>query len=162
MWPQLLVGITNGPSSTTSQNMHAHTHTHTHTHTHIHSLALGYLITHFQLQLCIWFFSNFIKFIVVSQLDFSVPTLVFSHSCLCPFLSLFLNMDIDILVGGVRKWILFLYFSFTKCSKSLKASHTLTHCKLVRTMSFLSLVTISVLALLLWYYDDLWLNLFFI
>ena len=29
MWPQLLVGITNGPSSTTSQNMHAHTHTHT-------------------------------------------------------------------------------------------------------------------------------------
>ena len=160
MWPQLLVGITNGPSSTTSQNMHAHTHTHT--HTHIHSLALGYLITHFQLQLCIWFFSNFIKFIVVSQLDFSVPTLVFSHSCLCPFLPLFLNMDIDILVGGVRKWILFLYFSFTKCSKSLKASHTLTHCKLVRTMSFLSLVTISVLALLLWYYDDLWLNLFFI
>ena len=160
MWSQLLVGITNGPSSTTSQNtcMRAHTHT----HTHIHSLALGYLITHFQLPLCIWFFSNFIKFIVVSQLDFSVPTLVFSHLCLCPFLSLFLNMDRSILVGGIRKWILFLFFSSTKCSKSLKASHTLTHCKLVRMMSFLSLVTISVLALLLWYYDDLWLNLFFI
>ena len=92
MWSKLLVGIQMGhppPLHRTHTHTHTDTHAHTHTCTHIHSLALGYLITHqSQLPLCIWFFSDFMKFIVVSQLDFSVATLVFPHSCLCPFLSL--------------------------------------------------------------------------
>lgn len=86
MWSQLLVGIQVGHPPPLHST---HTQTHTDTCTHVHSLALGHLITHqFQLPLCIWFFSDFMKFIVVSQLDFSVPTLVFPHSCLSPFLSL--------------------------------------------------------------------------